>query len=290
MATTDSSRGPAALLTAGEFAHRTSLSRKTLRGYEEIGLIRPHLVDEETGFRYFHPGQVEVGALLAELRAVGLSRTDLTDVVAALGDDMGAPHLAADTIKALVYGQARALRVNQFRMHHIINRLARPDAVPALDVAVGHSPAHLALVGSSRCDAGGVDAAAETWHGIFAEACGTLAYGPMYMRFPEPVTEDLAGAVDFCVAVPSIPELPVGTSLVHRPAQPRGEISFPHPGELYPHIRASLEVLFDWHVSLGHDLAGSAPEVHGSQGGDTVVIAWPYAEGPPASGPLLSGA
>lgn len=284
-ATGDLWRDPADLLTAGDFARRTGLSRKTLRGYEEIGLVCPHVVDDTTGFRYYHRDQVELGVLLSELRTVGFTRADLVDVVAALGADMGAPQSAADTIKSLLYGQAQALRVNQFRLHHIINRLAALDGVPAMGVTSGYAPAHLALVGSTRCNAGGVDQAASEWLAIFAEACGPLDHGPVYMRFPEPVTDDLEGAVEFCVAVAQPPALPVGTSLVHRPSQPRGEISFPHPGELYPHIRASLEVLFDWHMTHGHDLAGSAPEVHGSQGEPTVVIAWPYGPGEPDRDP-----
>ncbi|MCB2411891.1 MerR family transcriptional regulator [Demequina sp. TTPB684] len=280
-ATGDPWHDAADVLTAGEFARRTGLSRKTLRGYEEIDLISPHLVDDRTGFRYYHPDQVELGVLLRELRTVGFTRADLVDVVAVLGADMGAPQSAADAIKTLVYGQAEALRGKQFRLHQVINRLAVPDGTPALDVTIGHAPAHLALVGSTRCNAIGVDQAAQSWFAVFAEACGPLDHGPMYMRFPEPVTDDLAGAVEFCVAVPQPPDVPVGTSLVHRPSQPRGEISFPYRRDLYPLIRSSLEVLFDWHMNLGHDLAGSAPEVHGSQGGSTVVVAWPYGQSEP---------
>lgn len=280
-ATGDPWHDPAELLTAGDFARRTGLSRKTLRGYEEVDLLAPHIVDDATGFRYYHHEQVELGVLLSELRAVGFTRADLVDVVAALGADLGAPHSAAETIKTLVYRQAQALRGKQFRLHQIINRLAAPDGTTAMEVAIGHSPAHLALVGSTRCTAVGVDQAAQSWRAVFAEACGPLEHGPMYMRFPEPVTDDLAGAVEFCVAVEQPPDVPVGTSLRHRPSQPQGQISFPHRRDLYPLIRSSLEVLFDWHMTHGHDLADSAPEVHGSQEGSTVMVAWPYRESEP---------
>jgi DNA-binding transcriptional MerR regulator len=66
------------LLSIGEFAERCGLSRSALRFYDQNDLLRPQLVDEETGYRYYAIGQLEQAGLVRRLRAaempVGLVR------------------------------------------------------------------------------------------------------------------------------------------------------------------------------------------------------------------------
>jgi DNA polymerase-3 subunit beta len=72
------------LLTIGEFAERCGLSRSALRFYDQNDLLRPQLVDEETGYRYYAIEQLEQGVLVRRLRAaempVGLVRQYLASV------------------------------------------------------------------------------------------------------------------------------------------------------------------------------------------------------------------
>ena len=60
------------LLTIGAFARVTRLSPKALRLYDELGLLRPALVDGESGYRYYDPAQVERARLIAWLRRLGM--------------------------------------------------------------------------------------------------------------------------------------------------------------------------------------------------------------------------
>lgn len=73
------------LLTIGEFAERCGLSRSALRFYDQNDLLRPQLVDEETGYRYYAIGQLEQAALVRRLRAaempVGVVRRYLAAAV-----------------------------------------------------------------------------------------------------------------------------------------------------------------------------------------------------------------
>jgi DNA-binding transcriptional MerR regulator len=57
------------LLTIGEFAERCGLSRSALRFYDQNDLLRPQLVDEQTGYRYYAIGQIEQAGLVRRLRA-----------------------------------------------------------------------------------------------------------------------------------------------------------------------------------------------------------------------------
>ncbi|HEX6872535.1 MAG TPA: MerR family transcriptional regulator [Micromonosporaceae bacterium] len=60
------------LLTIGAFARLSRLSPKALRLYDELGLLPPAAVDSESGYRFYHPGQVETAQLISWLRRLGM--------------------------------------------------------------------------------------------------------------------------------------------------------------------------------------------------------------------------
>jgi PPM family protein phosphatase len=47
------------LMTIGAFSHRSRLSLKALRLYDELELLRPASVDEWTSYRYYREDQLE---------------------------------------------------------------------------------------------------------------------------------------------------------------------------------------------------------------------------------------
>jgi DNA-binding transcriptional MerR regulator len=52
----------------GEFANRSRLSARALRIYDELGLLAPARVDEDSGYRFYEPGQLKQARLIASLR------------------------------------------------------------------------------------------------------------------------------------------------------------------------------------------------------------------------------
>ncbi|MFI9275439.1 MerR family transcriptional regulator [Kitasatospora sp. NPDC052896] len=60
------------LLTIGAFARASRLSPKALRLYDELGLLPPAEVDERSGYRYYHPAQLDRARLVAWLRRLGM--------------------------------------------------------------------------------------------------------------------------------------------------------------------------------------------------------------------------
>jgi DNA-binding transcriptional MerR regulator len=52
----------------GEFASRSRLSARALRLYDELGLLLPARVDEDSGYRLYEPGQLKQARLIASLR------------------------------------------------------------------------------------------------------------------------------------------------------------------------------------------------------------------------------
>ncbi|MDT0344538.1 MerR family transcriptional regulator [Streptomyces litchfieldiae] len=60
------------LLTIGAFARAARLSSKALRLYDQLGLLRPAAVDDESGYRFYDPAQLERARLIAWLRRLGM--------------------------------------------------------------------------------------------------------------------------------------------------------------------------------------------------------------------------
>src|SRR5438105_7778761 len=60
------------LITIGEFAAASRLSRKALRLYGENGLLPPAWVDPPTGYRHYRLEQLHTATLIALLRRSGM--------------------------------------------------------------------------------------------------------------------------------------------------------------------------------------------------------------------------
>lgn len=69
------------LLTIGEFARASRLSAKALRLYDELGLLRPAVVDPANGYRRYAPDQLETARVVAWLRRIGMPLAEIRAVV-----------------------------------------------------------------------------------------------------------------------------------------------------------------------------------------------------------------
>ena len=70
------------LLTIGEFARASRLSAKALRLYDELGLLRPAVVDPVNGYRRYSPDQLETARVVAWSRRIGMPLAEIRAVVA----------------------------------------------------------------------------------------------------------------------------------------------------------------------------------------------------------------
>lgn len=69
----------------GEFAELGGVSAKTLRFYDEIGLLRPASVNPRTGYRHYLPQQLEDLASILALKNLGVSLAQVRDLTAKRG-------------------------------------------------------------------------------------------------------------------------------------------------------------------------------------------------------------
>jgi DNA-binding transcriptional MerR regulator len=65
------------LMSIGEFAAYSRLSQKALRLYGENGLLPPAWVDPDSGYRYYHVGQIREATLIALLRRSGMPLAEI---------------------------------------------------------------------------------------------------------------------------------------------------------------------------------------------------------------------
>ena len=61
-------------MSIGEFARRSRLSPKALRLYDELGLLEPARVDDDSGYRYYTASQLDRAQLIAALRQLQIPR------------------------------------------------------------------------------------------------------------------------------------------------------------------------------------------------------------------------
>src|SRR5271168_4239712 len=71
----------------GEFAELSGVSTKTLRFYDEIGLLRPASVDPRTRYRHYLPQQLEELASILALKDVGASLTEVRNLTNKAGSN-----------------------------------------------------------------------------------------------------------------------------------------------------------------------------------------------------------
>lgn len=74
------------MLSIGEFSKVTQLSVKTLRLYDEKGLLPPAHVSEETGYRYYDARSVERARVIHALRDLDFSLADIGQFLASSED------------------------------------------------------------------------------------------------------------------------------------------------------------------------------------------------------------
>ncbi|AEV85485.1 regulatory protein [Actinoplanes sp. SE50] len=132
------------LLTIGAFARAARLTPKALRLYDEVGLLPPRAVDPESGYRFYHPDQLDRARLIARLRRIGMPLAGIRTV-----SDLE-PGAAADAVTAY-WRQVTA--DTAARAHHVA-RLVQHLSQEGVTMPNTHSTP--AIRYAVRCDQGHV--------------------------------------------------------------------------------------------------------------------------------------
>jgi DNA-binding transcriptional MerR regulator len=167
-------------LTIGEFSRVTRLTRKALRLYDALGLLRPAAVDPHTGYRTYSLAQAPRARAIVLLRSVDMPLTDIGRVVDATDKD--AVRLLLSHHRARLEGRLQEHR----EMLLEVERLLQRGEVMGLDVEIKElGPATLITEPfTSALDEIG-PACGEAYGRIYAalEAAGVPPAGPPWLRY-----------------------------------------------------------------------------------------------------------
>jgi DNA-binding transcriptional MerR regulator len=107
------------LMPIGRFSRLTGVGVKALRHYDEVGLLVPAAVDDETGYRFYAPDQVETAEAIRLLRRLDMPLEEIRTALAACDP--------ADLRAALVSHQRRiairdaSLRASRGELQRLID-------------------------------------------------------------------------------------------------------------------------------------------------------------------------
>jgi effector-binding domain-containing protein len=242
----------------GEFSRFSQVTVKTLRYYDEIGLLKPAEVDPFTGYRYYSANQFPRIHRILALKDLGLTLEQISDLlVGDLTPDQirGILRMKQTEIKQQVAEkQARLARVEQR-----LKQIEQEEAMPIQEVVIKKVPAQ--TIASVRDTVAAVGIAQ-----LFGELFGYLgqrglgpAGPPMSIYYDEEFREN---AIDAEIAAPVAGKVPEGGRIKVRelPAIAQAA-SIIHEGG-YEDIGGTYGQLLKWIEANGYRITGPVREVY----------------------------
>ena len=127
------------MFTVGEFSQLAQVSKRLLRYYDEIGLLKPTHIDRFTGYRYYSAEQMSQLNRILALKDMGLSLDQIQLVVReniSTEELHGMLLLKKAEIEQQVQGELQRIRRIESRLQAIRNA----EANKSLNVILKHTP------------------------------------------------------------------------------------------------------------------------------------------------------
>ncbi|MFB9326543.1 MerR family transcriptional regulator [Paenibacillus aurantiacus] len=92
------------MLSIGEFSKLCEVSTKTLRYYDEIGLITPDEINQDNGYRYYAVGQLKTMLMISRLKSYHFSLDEIKAIMETEADQ------AEERLSAALYRKRRDMQ------------------------------------------------------------------------------------------------------------------------------------------------------------------------------------
>lgn len=126
-------------LATGKFAELNCITKKTLRLYHEMGLLKPHRVDEETGYRYYTFDQCSTIDMIQQLQSLGISLAEIKEL---LDDDSANLVKLLEEHRAAIDEEILRLSIARQNASQLLTNYRRYHHKPLFDtVILEHMPA-----------------------------------------------------------------------------------------------------------------------------------------------------
>lgn len=243
----------------GDFSKMSRVSVKTLRYYDEVGLITPARVDDFTGYRYYSPDQLPRLNRILALKDLGFS---LEQIARLLDDGLPAMHISEllELRKREISDQMEADKVRLELVEMRLSQIEREGAVPVHDVTVRSiEPVTIASVRD-------VIPTYDYTGQLFGELMGYLMRNRAKFNGP-PMglchdTEYKEEDVDMEVAMP-VDASAIGSDRIRVYELPAVEIAacLLHKGD-YHLLPESYEALMNWIGANDYQIAGTDRQIY----------------------------
>ena len=110
----------------GDFARLNKISIKTLRYYDEVGLLKPKKIDSQTGYRYYSATQLQRLNRVVALKDLGFSLNQIREMVdSELSTEILV--LMLDQKKNEIIESINVEKMRLFKVETLINRIKEDD-------------------------------------------------------------------------------------------------------------------------------------------------------------------
>jgi DNA-binding transcriptional MerR regulator len=246
------------LLTIGAFARRSRLSRKALRLYDRLGLLKPADVDPMNGYRRYRERQLITARLIVMLRRLDMPLADVAVIVSAPAA-LGIERLTSywDAFERRVAGQ-RELAA------HIRSRLSGDDGgASAAEIRLRDVPEQLLLTEQRHLPVEQLPSwigAAMTRLMTSASTHGGVAGHPFVVYYGE-VNEDSDGPAEACVPI-DLAQEPADAAARREPAHREAYVRIRKAQVAFPQILSAYDAVAAWVTAQGLNAAGAPREIY----------------------------
>jgi len=241
----------------GEFSKMSKTTIKTLRYYDEIGLLKPEEIDKFTGYRIYTTSQLVQLHRIQELRQIGLSISEISEILSGRDYQPVLQKRKAELISVLAEGQSQLSRIEFILQgEKNMNYSATIKEVPAC------------IVYSKKITIPNYDAAKqEVYFGIIPELgetiakkypelkCATPSY--CFISYPDGEHKEKDVIIEFCEAVDKL--YPNFDDIIFKEVKSCTVVSIIHKGA-YTELPKAYAYACKWIDENGYTISDSPRE------------------------------
>ncbi|MEM7332519.1 MAG: MerR family transcriptional regulator [Chloroflexota bacterium] len=255
-------------LKIGDFAKLAQISTHRVRNYEKQGLLQPHFIDKETGYRYYAVEQLGQLNRIIALRGLGLSLAAIKDALIA--------NISVDQMEEMLLQhkddieQEIAERQYQLQqVHHRLQQIKNESRLAPYEIIIKPLPAYtvasIRMIVASRVDASYYcNALHYEIHEVLTKL-GLIAESPTINLYHMSTYDEIDIDLEACVVVPS---KALGINTYSR-VQVRQLDAAPVAATLlfsgdYSQINSAIKYMEQWASREAYRPVGAFREVHHS--------------------------
>lgn len=250
------------LMPIGTFARAARLSIKSLRRYDESGLLRPAFVDPQSGYRYYRLEQLPRAETIRFLRIVDMPLREIAEAL----DGEDPESLLMTHLDSLERRRDDLDRLTA----QLRQRIDRKEYSMSTEVTIKSTPSILAIAHRTETSYPGIfddiPAGFEVVMGFLAEA-GVVPIGAPFTVYHRVTDADTRGDIAMCVPVAAGAETNDQTEVVEIPAGVAASLL--HRGG-YEDLSDSYGAVASWIHERGHRILGPHREVYLNSPVDTI--------------------